>query len=535
LALEDLPNRAVERIAQYASTPTTPAACLLPLVCRGWRAEVSRAQLLVDICLDLAPVKQAIRSINFQEQYSRAATADAAALLHSRQLATWLAKHSGSVRTLRIVMPSSTLRLTIESEQEMTAIRDALPAPQQGPAGGMVLPHLVQLELPVMGLPGSSTWLQALAGCPSLQQLTLKQARGLDFFNTEAVDIHLLASAVAPLTQLQVLHVDLPRPAGWSCRDSLDKLLAALSPSLQELFLRGQLQQFDHLCITSITHLVNLQALLEVPVVLATDPAYDLGDDYSSSSGSDNTSGSSSSRSSSSGDITSTSSSAALTALTRLHVDGLFFSDDARLGLPNLRGIKLRDAEPGTWKQLQGMQHLRQLTALRELRKESYDRLYRRGLQGVTQLEQLVLHLGIPGEFASPRGMAPWAAAIACLTGLTTLTVPAAVVVFGAPGRPSPLTQLRQLTVGCDAAGRGIRWHLLASGAEGWDATTAGGVVNVVAAAVGAGWRPLQRLVLVIRGDPSNWELPAEEVATAASAALPGLEVEVQQLVTQHA
>jgi hypothetical protein len=88
--LNDLPNRAIELIAHHASTPATPAACLLPMVCRGWRAAADRVQHRVDIQLDLAPVYQATSGPS------------AAVLLKGTQLAAWLAKYRRCVRSLCI-------------------------------------------------------------------------------------------------------------------------------------------------------------------------------------------------------------------------------------------------------------------------------------------------------------------------------------------------------------------------------------------------------------------------------------------------
>lgn len=53
-------------------------------------------------------------------------------------------------------------------------------------------------------------------------------------------------------------------------------------------------------------------------------------------------------------------------------------------------------------------------------------------------------------------------------------------------------------------------------------------MVELLAAAVGAGWRPPQRLVLVVPQREVDWQDGAQQVGAAARAALPGLQVEVQ-------
>jgi hypothetical protein len=372
-------------------------------------------------------------------------------------------------------------------------IRKALTARRRAPAAGPPLPHLVQLELPVAGLPGTASFLEALAGCPNLQQLTLKEAGCRQGCRTSCDQ---LGAAVAALRQLKALNLHFPRLVRVE-GDGLAGLLRQLPPSLEQLQLKMfSCDALDSIPLSCITHLVNLRAweLFAVPLVV---------DDLSSSS----------SRSS------STSSSlgcgaAGLTALTQLCCTRQLQGVDARLHAPNLRYLYLSNgAEPAAWELLQSVKHLRQLTiSIYDPEGDALD-----GLGGMTQLQRLLFYHNWPNTYGVPYAVHSMAAAVTGLTQLVTLSLPALVVVVGGPTLLTPLTQLKMLAVDFR---HGLNQGTYPEGAEGFAATPGGAVVEVVAAALARGWQPLQQLGL------DNLYGEVQKVVAAATAALPGVEVQ---------
>jgi hypothetical protein len=470
--LEDLPGAAVVLLADHASSPATPAACLLPLVCRGWQAVASRVQLLVDIRLDLAPgyrTEEPEAEVPWMQQLpsqsdptaaaaqatapppaaaasaaaataAAAAPAEALAVLRGTQLAAWLAKHRGSVRSLVILPVEHLMGPFIPAwEQDLAHICEALTAPQQAPSGGIALPHLVQLELPVLGLRGTSAFLRALAACTGLQQLRLERARNSNF-NADGADMDALAYMVAPLTRLRVLHIEGQLQWPYPEPGALAGLLRALSPSLEDM------QLMTVKCVGSIplscfTHLVRLRSW-EWPSVQAVE------DDTATATNS------SSSRSSS--NISTMSSAAALTALTRLLITQQLDSNDARLQLPNLQALHVWEmqhvADPAVWQQLQGMPHLQQLTLHVATCLPTPE--YAGMLGGLTQLQQLQLLDLCWCESLATTDWEPWAAAVADLTRLSVLHLPAYVLLAGGSAVLAPLTPAQ----GADS---GLHWPSL--------------------------------------------------------------------------
>jgi hypothetical protein len=251
-----------------------------------------------------------------------------------------------------------------------------------------------------------------------------------------------------------------------------------------------------------MTHLVNLQAwdkfLCYVPLVV---------DDLSSSSSSSSGGG---------------RGAAGLTALTTLHCIHRLQGSDARLQAPNLRYLDLdAAADPEALQQLQGRAQLRHL----DIRCDSEDDVAQLG--ALTQLQDVEVYMfwyGQLGLYAQPSVLRPVADAVARLTQLTTLSLQAHAVLAGGPTMLTPLTQLKVLKVECNAE---MLPEHYPEGAEGFAATPAGAVVGVVAAAVGAGWRPLQKLVLLVVSLRLRFQWPRQELADAARAALPGVEVAV--------
>jgi hypothetical protein len=147
------------------------------------------------------------------------------------------------------------------------------------------------------------------------------------------------------------------------------------------------------------------------------------------------------------------------------------------------------------------------------------------GLCGLTQLTHLKLPFAVaqfePMGIVRPPQLQPWTDATAALIYLKTLRLTLYMALTGGAALLAPLTQLEVLTVDCTNH-RALQ-HFLPAGAEGWAATPAGAVVGEVAAAVAGGWRPLQRLVLVMCRQEE-----VQQVRTAAQAALPGMVVEVR-------
>jgi hypothetical protein len=425
-------------------------------------------------------------------------------------MAAWLVNNRGRMRSLCI--PGTHQRLISGWAQDVTSIRDALMGPQQGLVGGTALPHLVQLELPVLGLAGSSAFLQALAACTGLQQLTLQITQSMYDRSAEPIDLVLLASTLASLKQLRVLHLELPGRPTASDSDR-EELLRQLPPSLEELKVEGYLtgvvvtvpQEGCH--ATCISHLVNLRSLDGLTGMVDGDISSSSGssgdDDSSSSGGSSSSSSSSSSR-----------GLQVLTALTRLRIRARLSGDDPLLQLPNLREVDTDPymgpiADPEAWKQLQGMQHLQHLT----VSCAGEEDVCTAGMRGMTQLVGLHCH-GI-SQIMHQAVAATWAEVIGAMTRLTTLRLPPAEVVLVGPMLLPRLTQLKVLTV------EFLHWQ------QGvWRPAE---VVQVVAEAVADGWGPLQRLVLERPQSRGDWEEGAQQVAAAAQAALPGVTVVVQQ------
>jgi hypothetical protein len=439
-------------------------------------------------------------------------------------------------------------------------MRGALTA-GQGAGSSSPLPHLVQLELPIMKIPGTGAFLLGLSKhCPSLQRLVLKEGatwrysrgcsgdelsdQGPDDLpqHGKPIDVGLLSRAVAPLTCLRVLRVE------WSPNldvegSSMAGLLRVLPATLEDMQLDNVVCK-GSIPLSCITHLVNLRGWDERPLVrLVVDDSSSSGSGVGSSS-------------------TSASGAAALTALTRLRVHFTLFKEDARLQLPSLR---ILDAgyyiEPAAWQQLQGMQHLRQLRASSFAVEHacSYDTFRdgrvgplwqgaqgAAGLGGMTQLQELVLESMHTDYHLQLSMSAPWAAAVAKLTQLTALDLYEHVMVAGASTMLAPLTQLKALTVQCydqlpleyfgqlpqeyvdqlpQAYFDQLPQEYYPDG-EGWAATTAGAVVQAVAAAVQGGRGQLQQLVLVLPYEQAQ-QGGTQKVQLAAMASLPGLLVEV--------
>jgi hypothetical protein len=261
----------------------------------------------------------------------------------------------------------------------------------------------------------------------------------------------------------------------------------------------------DSIPLSCMTHLVKLRAW--------DTPSVDMVELDSSSSGG----GSSSSR---------RCAASALTALTRLRLGDSVYSSDARLQLPNLRALRLQEADPDAWEKLWSMQHLRQLTVFCFVTSPQAGNDYKVGLGGMTQLHELQLDIWDPHAMLRPLTSEPWAAAVADLTRLSVLRLPAHVLLVGGSDLLAGLSQLKEMVVCCEEQ---LHGQYYAEGAQGWAATPAGAVVGVVAAAVAGGKGALRRLVLVVSSVGDEGQGTAQQVGDAARAALPGLEVEVQQ------
>jgi hypothetical protein len=533
-----------------------------------------------------------------------AATAAAApltgptALLRAGRLASWVAKYSSSVQSLCIPQGAWQEALHCSWAPDLLGICEALMPPQRGPGAGVALPYLVNLQLPVLGLRNNSAFLEALGSCSGLTRLVLSNAgywetcrsseaasdmpsdgeqqysgmpsddgeqqysdmppddgeqqysdmpsdEGEQYSDTPSneeqqySDMDLLTMSLATLTSLRVLHLELGRGQG----DGLVPLLRALPPSLEDMCLDMFLPCWASIPLSCITHLVNLRCWEHPAVSLVLD-------DCSSSSRGSNDSGGGGSSSSSGG----TCGAAALTALTQLSLyDDNTSGDSIWLQLPNLRAIDLERADTAAWEQIHGMQQLQQLTVwtsdggrpLRDGAEATFPEHCAQLLGEMTQLRQLVLidctFWGM-GGWQLPLSQ-PWVAAVARLTGLSALQLPATVMLVGGATMLAPLTQLEALTVVCappmpsefypeeeeDAKYPGEH-------ARDWAeaAACARGVVQAVAAAVsgGTGQLQLQQLVLVMYEtiwEHAEWPERAQRLREDAMTALPGLTVEVQR------
>jgi hypothetical protein len=501
VSLQDLPREPLELIALYASSPTTPAACLLPLVGKDWRAAADR--LPVDISLARLPQPR-IPSPGGLAAYPE--------VLRSTRVAAWLTKYKGRVRSLCVPR-----YLGMGEIEGVCIIYEALAAQQQGPvAAGPPLPHLVQLELPFLGLRHSGAFQVSLAACTGLQRLTLNQDYGLGQ-PPECVDM--LSGALARLTRLRALRVRWTRYNEHYVKDSIvEVLLRRLPPSLEHMEATG-LIVFD-LPLSCVTHLVNLR-------VWDGPDVHNLHDDISSSSSSP---------------ITTTTSSSSggrgmqgpllMTALTKLRFPGRVKTQDARLQFPNLSAVRFGSLEPGVWQQLHSMRHLQQVTVLYgayRRSQQSHDEFIA-GLSGLSRLQQLQLHL-VDTEWTLGRQLLePWAACIGGLTCLNLLRLSSQMVMSCQPSMFMSLVQLKHLTTGSVFQAVHPPEFYYPRGAT----APADALVMVLADAAASGWRPLQQLVLVVY-DEHGWpERDVQKVTAGAKAALPGLQVEVQSTVASY-
>jgi hypothetical protein len=215
----------------------------------------------------------------------------------------------------------------------------------------------------------------------------------------------------------------------------------------------------------------------------------------------------------------------ALTALTRLQLWQSLDSSDARLQLPIAGSICLPGADPEAWEQLRAMKQLRSPTVVCcEFGTGAQDD-HNVWLGGMTQLQELQLDCG---SMLLPPASKSWAAAVADLTRLSELHLPATVLLVGGSDLLAPLTQLRELTVDCQGD---LDQQYYPEGAQGRAATPPGAVLEVVTAAVAGGkGLLLQELALVVSAQADEWEGLGglkQQVVDAARAALPGLAVHV--------
>jgi hypothetical protein len=316
-----------------------------------WQQAAHEAQLSVDITFQISTYAKALPeshnasgsgSNGLWSFISRAVPACGSrkagpAITKGRKLAAWLAKKRGTVRSLHIMefcgrTPSAQQQAW---QQDMDSIIAALTHQQWVPCFWApwqqvqpLLPHLVKLDLPILGIPRTREYLGVLAGCPCLQHLALRDYGSL--WGDCDLDPQLLGDALAPLTQLRTFH--LGRSAslqgqGGNTEEALHRMVTEPSraPDMRNASLAGLLrqlpssletlsmQQGDCTCgdvpLSCITHFTNLKQWEYPPVRMVVD---------------DGGSG-----------IT------ALTALTRLCISERLFSDDVRLQLPNLCSIQL--------------------------------------------------------------------------------------------------------------------------------------------------------------------------------------------------
>jgi hypothetical protein len=393
--------------------------------------------------------------------------------------------------------------------QDLVRIRDVLTGQQQAPPSSITMPtRLVQLELPVLDLPGTTTFLKALRGCPSLQQLKLvpyaQTPLPWSFRQTEEqVSLSALGETLASMKQLKTLHLVWPYPVEYGeLGVCLTGLLRSLPPTLADL----RLQEFEEfgssipqdisIPLSCFTHLVNLRQW-EIPAVGEVE------DDSSSSS-------SSSSRNRSAHPCV-----ASWTGMTELRVLGRHVrSVEARLHLPNLRSVLMGGAEPGAWQQLRGAQHLEQMEiyipgSLAETMPE---------LGQLARLRRLMLHLGIG---AYPDVEEPLCTNVGRLVLLSELHVEDWVLLGAGPAMLAPLTQVTKLTVECSYP---LGQEDLQQGIAAWRIRPAVSVVQAVAEAVARGCSMLQ--VLVLKGSASAvGEVVQEQVAAAAAEGLSTLKL----------
>jgi hypothetical protein len=415
------------------------------------------------------------------------------------------------VRSLRIPRPkylAQTSTCAPGWQLDLIGITQALTAAQQGAPSGAALRYLVQLELPVLGVPGSGAFLVALAGCRSLRQLALQPFQ-FGCRMPEPFSVDQIGRAVSSLTQLRVLQLTASHVSAAGQGPEWVTLLRQLPPGLEQMDFVEWLAP-DSIPVSCVTHLVNLKAWHTplVPLVI---------DDISSSS--------------SSGGAGATAGAKGLTALTSLHL-GRLHSDDARLQLPNIRALRLAGAQEGAWQQLQRMRHLHQVTLSPSGDAPGEDLA---AVVGLTQVQKLDLDMPVYSNMRL-SDIQPVAAAIGCLTRLTALRLPAVMLLAGGAALLAPLTLLEVLTVSCKMS---PEKEFYPEGAQGWAATPAGAAVQVVAAAAARGGGRLQRLVLEVPTIVASMFLTADawmaaqrevqEVGPAARAALPSMVVEVKE------
>lgn len=562
--LDALPTEAVEHIARHVSTPMVPSACLLPLVCRDWRAAVGRAveEEELDITLSISfpngDDRVAPAPLAHMQRATRSHTAAAYAipLRRGKQLAAWLARHrASSVRSLCILQPTGVdldfVRTTLD--QDLTEISQELAArhqqcqresstssvqavgqqqqrwrqrqqhPRRFRPVANPAPGLVNLEVHIVGMSCIKGFLDVVRGCPSLQHLTLKPAvEGLHGWDLLFLDVTKVAEAVAPLKQLRTLYIQSAWNTVAMLGHEMGAVLRQLPPSLEEVQLVGW-RAIDPVNISWVTHLVKLrlweylfvgQVVDDISIINAGGAAGVVAEVVAAGQGGGQEGHAGGGAH---GAPHGTSSWAtALTALTRLWTVHELTANDARLQLPNLQSVQLGyGAEPGAWQQLAGMQQLQQL---------AIEPCWRHGGRGMptadmlstfTQLQGLELHRCC----LQLSGAAAVAAAVACLTQLTSLHVPWELVCEGSHALLGPLTQLRELTVCCCMTsdfGSGLK-----------PSAVAPAMVSRLAAAMAGSQVPQQRLVLLVPDWITFWPPAVQQAGDAARAAFPGLQVEV--------
>jgi hypothetical protein len=505
------------------------------MVCRSWRAAVIDAPLLLDIRPQLAHWSErdatTTLALATRPRLTRASAAAVAsappALMRGRRLAAWLATHKGCVRTLHIPLdraPSSRQAARPGWEQDLTTIMQALTVPRGVAGPVVVLPHLVSLELPVLGLAGMGAFLQSLAGCPSLQQLHLEVAFSMVQDVSEPVSYDQAASAVAPLKQLQALYLEWPDP--WKLDAArLPSLLQQLPPSLTSLYVSGYLPgEGAYIPLSCVTHLVNMREWRDHHINSVVDDRsgitlnrYRFKGDINPFTTTTTTSSSSSNGSSSGG---TWCMAQVLTALTRLEClnDHDLDSTDMRLQLPSLKVLRLNNASWDAWLKMQGLHQLQKVT-VDDLRGVA-------GLGALTQVRELDLKfwgVRIQDDAAVKR----WAEVVPKMAQLVTLRLCAHALLDGefkkGPGLLAPVTQVSRLTIwfaDCffESDLPEDAWEL------GWAGTPSGAVVQMVADALGDGKGRLQQLVL----EGECWDVEGEQVQSvtaAARTAVPGVEV----------
>lgn len=524
--ITDLPDAALQRVVELASTPSTPGPCLLSGVSKGFRRASDSAKDGTVIYLQLGRLAATLQKAPAEYLLWPQPPPDPcgwpqckkgtehACMWHDEHrllgLAQWLVKYASQVTLLCITYSNEHMALLYTDDLPLRhrarqAQADAvsaiaaslvaaaakascsnsgvdssgssssggvLPTSSSSSSRGRDTPHLPlqQLRLPAAG--GLTSISNTLAVCGGLRKLRLDASLSI---NDTRLGYQALCKALCGLTQLTALQV----ADVWTDPDArvepsitLDPLFSSCPASLEVLLVKVRgWESRGTLCTANLTHLTNLRQLRLEGHGVRVQHEEGVG---------------------------SQQALAALTLLTCLMTDaGLHEGGCALLDLPQLQVFSTAEGPQPDWlylEQLVGKTSCRKLVLQAGTGRASN----MNALTQLTQLTELVL-----GSWSMTQVHASaWCAAFAAMSRLECLTIPMGhwcTLSVHAGAMCKRLTQMRRLVL------------IYADGAP----PGAAGMVHHL--------QQLQALQqLTISGHSSQ---PARCIAAAAEQALPGVEV----------